>query len=316
MKFALLTVSYSGLFYKGKVLDIEQQLRKAKAFGFDAMSIETKRPIASPLDLSKDDRKRIRETSKELDIALCAVESMSRFGADSMEERENNQAMMRLVLDFAKDLGINLVKVFADWPGIIDDEDEVARYVPYNRGNYFNQLYAADLKKWHRVLKGLRETADRAADMGITLALQNHAPVLRPGYEDVLAMMQEAGRPNIKLCLDAPLFYERQSDEYITEAISKCASSTVLTHFGAWNFNETTDGEVYQEPPPTSGVVINYKNFIAGLLQAGYDGYFVSEYCLPVIRDHQVAGIEEIDLATRRSLKYMKDLVHASMAMT
>ena len=41
--------------------------------------------------------------------------------------------------------------------------------------------------------------------MGITLALQNHAPVTTPGYEDVLAMLEEIDRPNVKLCLDVPL---------------------------------------------------------------------------------------------------------------
>jgi len=44
------------------------------------------------------------------------------------------------------------------------------------------------------------------------LALQNHAPVLSKGYEDTLIMMQEVNRKNVKLCLDAPLFYERQSE--------------------------------------------------------------------------------------------------------
>ena len=32
-------------------------------------------------------------------------------------------------------------------------------------------------------VEGLREAADYAADRGVTLALQNHAPVLRSGYE-------------------------------------------------------------------------------------------------------------------------------------
>ena len=42
--------------------------------------------------------------------------------------------------------------------------------------------------------------------MGITLALQNHAPVITPGYEDALTMLQEIDRRNVRLCLDVPLF--------------------------------------------------------------------------------------------------------------
>ena len=76
-----------------------------------------------------------------------------------------------------------MVKVFAAWPGIID-LDMPAMYAPYDRGNYFKPLYAADLRTWHRAVNGLREVAGWAEDMGIMLVLQNHGPVLSPGYED------------------------------------------------------------------------------------------------------------------------------------
>ena len=99
MKFALLSVTYSGLFYTGKALSLEQQIHKARELGFDALSIETKRPIASPLDLSKDDRTRLKSVSADAGIPICAIESLSDFSGRHMEDRENNLAMMRLVLD-------------------------------------------------------------------------------------------------------------------------------------------------------------------------------------------------------------------------
>ena len=309
MKFALLTVSYSGLFYAGEALSLEQQIHKAKALGFDALSIEAKRPVASPLDLSKADRTHIREMAADEGIALCAVESMSNFTSRVMEERENNLAMMRYVLELANDLGVDLVKVFAAWPGIVNDEEEVALYGPYERGNYYKRMYPADLRKWNHAVQGIREVADWAADLGITLALQNHAPVITPGYEDVLTMMQEIDRKNVKLCLDAPLFYDRQRDEYVREAVKQCGKYIVLTHYGAWNFTENKNGEVVQEPAPSFGGQVNYEAFIAELQRTGYAGYLVSEYCLPVVKHHQIAGIEEIDRANRLTLRYMKDLM-------
>ena len=81
MKFALLTVTYGGLFYKGEALSLEQQIYKAKALGFDALAIETKRPVASPLDLSKADRNRIKSIATDEGLPLCAVESMSNLAA-------------------------------------------------------------------------------------------------------------------------------------------------------------------------------------------------------------------------------------------
>ena len=60
VKFALLTVTYAGLFYDGPALGLVEQVRKARQLGFDGLSIETKRPIASPLDLTRADRQAIR----------------------------------------------------------------------------------------------------------------------------------------------------------------------------------------------------------------------------------------------------------------
>jgi sugar phosphate isomerase/epimerase len=309
MKFALLTVSYSGLFYAGKALTVEEQIRKARTLGFDGLAIETKRPVASPIDLNAADRARIKAVAADQGIALCAVESMSNFTGRLMEDRENNLAMMRAVLELARDLGVNLVKVFAAWPGLIDGEEEIAMYAPFERGNHYRRLYPPDLRKWHRAVEGIREVAAWAADMGITLVLQNHAPVIAPGYEDVLAMMQEIDRPNVQLCLDVNLFYDRQSDAYVHEAVQRCREHILYTHFGAWNFSAAGDGEVVQDPAPSFGGLINYEAFVNALQQIGYRGYLVSEYCTPVLKDHRIAGIDAIDEGTRLSLRYMQRLV-------
>ncbi len=310
MKFALLSVTYSGLFYSGKPLTLEQQIHKAKELGFEALAIETKRPIASPLDLTKKDRSRLKSVAADEGIALCGIESMSNFCSRLMEERENNLAMMRLVLELAKDLGIDVVKIFAAWPGIINDEEALAMYAPYDRGNYFKPINAADLKVWNRAIEGIREVADMASDMGITLALQNHAPVLAPGYEDTLAMKNEIDRKNVKLCLDVPLFFDRQKTEYVREAVEQCKEHIIYTHYGAWNFKETEEGDVVQEPAPTHGGKINYDTFIEGLHHIGYDGYLVSEYCLPLIKNHKIAGVDAVDHATILGMRYMKQLLN------
>ncbi len=170
-------------------------------------------------------------------------------------------------------------------------------------------MFAADLKLWHRAVEGIREVTNWAADMGITLVLQNHGPVLTPGYEDVLAMTKEVDRSNLKICLDVPMFFDRQRTEYVREAVEKCSEYIRYTHYGAWNFSESEDGEVILDPAPGHGGKINYEAFFDALYKHGYDGYLTSEYCLPVLRNHKLCGIEDIDEATRRSLRYMKQLL-------
>ncbi|MEJ0030466.1 MAG: sugar phosphate isomerase/epimerase family protein [Bacteroidota bacterium] len=313
MKFALLSVTYAGLFYAGKALTLEQQIHKAKSLGFEALAIETKRPIGSPIDISKKEREKVKSVAANEGIELCALESMSNFCGRHMEDRENNLAMMKLTLEMAKDLGIKYVKIFAAWPGIINDEEAIASYAPYDRGNYFKPVNASDLRVWNRAIEGIREVADWANDMGITLLLQNHAPVLTPGYEDTLSMFHELDRKNIELCMDVPLFFDRQKDEYVKEAVEKCGKHIMYTHYGAWNFRQNANGDIEQEPAPTHGGKINYEAFIEQLTAIGYKGYLVSEYCLPMIRNHKIAGVEEIDKATKMAMQYIKGLIAKSV---
>jgi len=122
-------------------------------------------------------------------------------------------------------------------------------------------------------------------------------------------MMQEVNRPNVKLCLDVRLFYDRQSDDYVRESIEKCGEYIVHTHFGAWNFTEDENGEVKQDPAPSFGGLINYEVFFEELQNTGYTGYLTSEYCLPVLKHHQIAGMDEVDHAMKISLKYIRQLV-------
>jgi sugar phosphate isomerase/epimerase len=310
MQFGLLTVSYSGLWHDGPGLSIEEQIERAEDIGYDAISIETKRPTAFPLDFDAEDRERIKRTADEAGIDICAVESMSNFASEFHEERENNLAMMHDVLEFADDLDVDLVKVFPAWPGVKDDHAETAIYGEIPMRAHWEQQYPGteDFRKWNRCVEGIREVADWAAGMDITLALQNHPPVLAGGYEDALKMVEEIDRDNVGLCLDAVLFYERQSDAYIREAVQACAEHIELSHYGAWNFARE-DGEIVQTPSPLSGELINNEAFVRELDRIGYDGYLVSEYCVPVMEDHEMQGPEAIDEANEMSLEYMERIV-------
>ncbi len=122
-------------------------------------------------------------------------------------------------------------------------------------------------------------------------------------------MARQIDRRNVKICLDVPLFAERQSNEYVQEAVDKCGDLIVYSHYGAWNFAETAAGEAIQTPAPGHGGLINYTAFLSALKRRGYDGYLASEYCIPMIRDHKPAGIEEVDKSTVTAMRYIKKLI-------
>ena len=56
---------------------------------------------------------------------------------------------------------------------------------------------------WGWCRDALIECTRYAGDAGVTLALQNHKPLIND-HRDILRMAKEVDSPNLKLCLDAP----------------------------------------------------------------------------------------------------------------
>lgn len=305
MKLALFTVTYCGLWYKGNALSLKEQIKKAKDLGFDGITIETKRPVALPIDLDKSARKEAREAADSLGITIAAVETMSNFASPIIEQRENNLVMVKECIEFARDLGVHVVKVFAAWRGTMRVEDlghypEEVIYVPS----------ATHLKQWGWCVEGIREASKWAEEYDIDLALQNHPPVISYGYEDALQMVEEIGVDNVKLCLDVPLF-DRQDDEYIKEAVERCRDLIVLSHYSSLHFDELPSGEIVQRPATylPGKPLVNYSAFIKELARIGYEGFLSSEECAPVLEKHGYASVEVVDRHVKAGLKYMRRLI-------
>jgi sugar phosphate isomerase/epimerase len=275
---------------------------KAREFGFDGISIETKRPVALPCDLSKKDRKDVKEVADSYNIKICAVETMSNFARPLIEDRENNLCMVKEAIELAKDLEVNIVKVFAAWPGTSRYNGlgtyEFGRKIFEYEGNFIT-----DIERWRLCVEGIRNVAKWAEEYGIDIALQNHPPVIRYGYEDALQMVKEINMDNVKLCLDVPLFAD-QSDEYVREAVDACKDAGIIhSHYSSLGFDELPSGEIIMRRP------INYPAFIRELKRIGYDGFIASEECSLVLEDHEYQGIEVVDRHVRAALKYMRDLI-------
>ena len=66
-------------------------------------------------------------------------------------------------------------------------------------------------------------------------------------------------------------------------------------------FRETADVDFIQEPYDVFGLtepggsLINYEAFVQRLKKIGYKGYIAYEVCGPVLVDHQLQGIQEVD---------------------
>jgi hypothetical protein len=145
------------------------------------------------------------------------------------------------------------------------------------------------------------EASRLAGDFGITLALQNHAPVINRGYPDVLKMVKEVGSPHLKVCFDARLEHSLD-DAAVRKGINEAGALQVLWHFG---------GE-YDKGP--SGIILKGdEKALAealGLLDIGYRGWAGFELChpLPVVNG-QTVGIDFVDKNARLALEYMQGII-------
>jgi sugar phosphate isomerase/epimerase len=169
---------------------------------------------------------------------------------------------------------------------------------------------------WDRCRSGLVEAARWAGELGVTLALQNHAPVIE-SRDDMLRMIREVGSPSLKACFDAPLA-RRQGVSDMRRALADVGSLQVLSHFGG-EYEREADGEVrgYVREPDGSLVPEQfYADFIAGLMDIGYDGFIGYELChpLPTI-DGRTVGIDFAEKNARLAAEYLRKVIATARSL-
>ncbi|MBN1676238.1 MAG: sugar phosphate isomerase/epimerase [Kiritimatiellae bacterium] len=316
MKVGLYSVSYMGLWYDGPALPLEAVIERAARFGYDGVSIAGKRPHGSPLDMDATACAAVREAADRAGVELVAIESYTTFIDPVKEHREAQLIWLRQLMEVANRLGIGLIRVFGGWVGVLRTADHWS----YSTAWLHTQPYASNHQRWHWVRESLTEAAKWAQDGGVTLALQNHPPPFRPGYEDALRMVREIDMPNLKMSLDAGLgcmSHTQHNRPYIAEAVQACRDVMVHSHPNGI-FRRAADGSFQQEPydtpglnppAPPGGMILPYPIFVEELKKIGYAGYLMYEVCGPVLTRHDLQGLDEVDRRVEAAAGYFRALI-------
>jgi len=274
MKFILHSVSYSPAWKGQAALPLDRVIEKAAQLGFDGIELIAKRPHASPLDLSGDDRKRLKETirSKGLELACLAGYQDFSSGLDhpDMAHFEKELLYMRETVRLASDLGCGIVRIYSGF---------LRPQIPYE-------------DQWDWCVRYIQEGARFAGDHGVILALQNHSEIT-VHYEDVLQMVQEVGSPALKVAFDAP--YVLKTGEPYEKAVSalsplivySTASDFVQREVAFHNAPSTFKMTGYYTLKRTLAVPvgegqIDYQRYFRSLRSVGYDSYMAYEICTPI----------------------------------
>jgi sugar phosphate isomerase/epimerase len=312
MKVGLYSITFLGLWYRGEALTLPEVIKTAKDFGYDGIEIDGKRPHGNPLDWSAKRCHQLRAQAEEAGIEILGVAANNDFSNPVPEVREAQICFVRDLIRMTADLGAPTLRVFLAWWGVtrhprLGNYDIVKRLWPV-----VHETFAPE-EIWGWCREALIECARYAADAGVTLALQNHRPVIQD-HHDVLRMIREVDSPFLKACLDAPLMPDR-SPAAIQEAAREVGPLQVLSHVGG-EFERRKDGSI-RGFDVFDGVMRGdtnqyYREFVRAMRAIGYQGYLSYELChpLPVV-DGQTVDIGYAHENVQLAAEFIRDLIES-----
>jgi len=300
MRVGLHSITFLGIWYRGRGLTLEEVIQRAKKYGYDGVEIDAKRPHGCPLDWPRESCRRLRAMAEDQGIEIYSVAGNNDFSSPIPDRRESQLVYMRELIRMASDFGCKTVRVFLGWPGVTK-HPQIANYSIARAIWETTHKDFSEEETWTWCRDGMTECARYAGDAGVILALQNHKPVIKD-YRDVLRMVREVNSPHLKVCLDAPIMRDK-SPENIWRAARAVGPLQVLSHFGG-EYERGPDGKV-------EGAEF-YTHFVRAMRAIGYNGYLGYELChrLPVVNG-QTVGIEYAEKNAELAVEFMRGLLNA-----
>jgi sugar phosphate isomerase/epimerase len=298
IKIGLYSITFLGVWYRGDALKLEDVVRRAKKYGYDGVEIDGKRPHANPLDMPRSRCRELRSLADGEGIEIYSVAANNDFSSPITEQRECQILYVRELIRVASELGAKTVRVFLGWTGVTQ-HPRIARYdISRALWETTHKGFSSE-EIWGWCREGLVECARYARDAGVTLALQNHKPVIET-HHDVLRMVREVNSPNLKVSLDAPIMPVK-TPEYIRQAAHDVGPLQVLSHFGG-EYERGADGVVKGED--------FYLPFVRAMREIGYQGYLGYELCHPLpVENGQTVGIEFAEKNAQLAAEFMRGLI-------
>ena len=309
MKIGLYSISYLGIWYDGPALSFEEFVKRAKDYGYAGIELDGKRPHGNPMDLDGRTRDQMRQILEREGLDIPCVAANNDFSSPIPEQRESQLLMVRELARLASDLGAKVVRLFAAWPGL-PLRDGRGSY-DLVRGQFYTferQFpYATRLERWNYAKACLQEAAAFGEEFGVTMALQNHWPLVRH-WKDCYDLVREVNSPWLKLCLDLPMM-EKFDPEYVRQAALTVGHLQVHTHFGG-EFSRDQEGKVQLRPLNFDQPLPDYGHFIRLMQEIGYDGYFCYELCHPFLGEaHEWLGLDDVDEQVKLAHEFMTALL-------
>ena len=298
LKVGLYSITYLGVWYRGNALSLEDVIKRAKKYGYDGVEVDGKRPHGHPLSLTRAHARELRKIADGEGIDIYGLAANNDFSNPIVEHRDAQLNYLRDLIQLAPELGTKKVRVFVAWRGVTETKGLASYSVSEPLWDTIHQGIPPE-QIWDWCRDGLTQATKYAADAGVTLALQNHKPVIN-NHKDMLRMVREINSPHLKVSLDAWIMDDKSLNG-ITTAAKEVGSLQTLSHFGG-EFKREADGTV--KGPEY------YAYFVKAMKEIGYSGYIGYELChtLPVVNG-QTVGLEFADECAQSAEIYMRNLI-------
>jgi len=300
LKVGLYSITYLGVWYRGNALPLEDVIKRAKKFGYDGVEVDGKRPHGHPLSLTKAHARELCKIADGEGIEIYGLAGNNDFSSPITEHRDAQLTYMRDLIQLAPELGASTVRVFAAWRGVTQKQGLASYTIAEPLWETVHKGFSPE-ETWDWCRDGMVQCAKYAKEAGVTLALQNHKPVIN-SHQDMLRMVKEVNSPHLKVSLDAWIMDDK-SESAIVKAAHDVGPLQALSHFGG-EFKREADGTV--KGPDY------YAHFVKGMKEIGYHGYIGYELChsLPVVNG-QTVGVEFADQCAEGAAIYMRNLIKA-----
>jgi sugar phosphate isomerase/epimerase len=322
VKPVLYSVTFGGVWYQGPGLGLDDVVEKAKKYGFAGIEIDGKHPAGYALDWPKDRCVEFRKKVADKGLVIAAVAANNDFSSPIGEHRECQVAyvkdLIRMTSDITSEGNPKILRVFFGWPGVTRNPSGGSRYdIAQNTWKFLHDNFTEE-QTWDWCREGMIEAAKIAGDYGVTLALQNHKPVLKT-YHDTIRMVKEVNSPNLKICLDAPIM-EKQDADYLRQAVLDVGPLMVHSHYGGEYSRDSSGGIVRPSIQGHWGAEYTrsgdfekhdiYLPFLKAMMEIGYNGYMGYELChpLPVVNG-QLVGLDFVESNTQLGLEFIKGAI-------
>jgi len=291
------SVSYAGVWAGQARLNVREFLDKAQQLEFPSVMLMAKRPHVSTLDYDPEACRKLKAELSVRNLRCGVIAGYNNFSADlehgDVPHREMQIEHITALARMASELDAPIVRIFTAY-------DHPA------------QTYSA---VWNLTVRAIRECAQRAAPLGITIGVQNHHDVAS-NYESQFDLIQAVGEKNCLAIFDAWAPALQGTD--LVAAAKKMAPITCHTTVADYQlrprFQYQPELVNYEKKTPWTQAVpmgegfIDYRGFFQAMSENGYRGEVAYEMCSPLLGG---GSMENLDSYARHFLRYMKGVQEA-----